>query len=101
MFPIVPPMLLSLSKCNVEKEYDISSLRLLLVGAAPVAPELLKNVAEKLNCVIVQGDKLFHYSRNLNSFSPEASFKRWSSQKIFQKCSFLRFASQPHPKYVN
>ena len=60
MFPVVPPMLVSLSKSNVEKEYDMSSLRQLIVGAAPVAPEVLKTVAKMLNCVIVQGDTLFY-----------------------------------------
>ena len=48
-------MLLALAKSNVNQTHDLSSLRTLNVGAAPVAPGILKNVARKLNCNIDQG----------------------------------------------
>ncbi len=45
---LVPPIVLALAKDPVVDEYDLSSLQLVLSGAAPLAPELARALAERL-----------------------------------------------------
>ncbi|KAI8073134.1 hypothetical protein BC940DRAFT_290626 [Gongronella butleri] len=53
---VVPPILLLLSKMDVVDKYDMSSLRTLMSGAAPLSAELTKDVSKRLpGCHITQG----------------------------------------------
>ncbi|GAA5916694.1 hypothetical protein JCM6882_002270, partial [Rhodosporidiobolus microsporus] len=53
---LVPPIALQLARSPETGKYDLSSLRLVLSGAAPLGPELEKDLAEKLpGCTVCQG----------------------------------------------
>lgn len=53
---VVPPMLLMLARSPVVDKYDLSSLRVLLSGAAPLSPELSDEVERRLpNVHVTQG----------------------------------------------
>ncbi len=52
---IVPPILVSLAKHPIVANYDLSSLRELFSGAAPLGDELATAVSARLNCQVVQG----------------------------------------------
>jgi long-chain acyl-CoA synthetase len=51
----VPPVLLMLSGWSELKQYDLSSLRFVMVGAAPLAPELSRRFTELTGISVVQG----------------------------------------------
>jgi len=51
----VPPVLVMLSKRPEVKKYDISSLKHMIVGAAPTSPELQAEVSRRFNIRIGQG----------------------------------------------
>jgi len=55
LFFVVPPVLLMLSNWPDLAKYDLSSLRLTMVGAAPVAPELSRRFRELTGVPVVQG----------------------------------------------
>jgi acyl-CoA synthetase (AMP-forming)/AMP-acid ligase II len=52
---IVPPIALALAKHPLVDEYDLSSVRLMLSGAAPLGPELQAACGGRLGCGVVQG----------------------------------------------
>ncbi|HEV2811904.1 MAG TPA: 4-coumarate--CoA ligase family protein [Solirubrobacteraceae bacterium] len=52
---VVPPIALALAKHPLVDEYDVSSLTLVLSGAAPLGAELEKACQERLGCPVVQG----------------------------------------------
>jgi acyl-CoA synthetase (AMP-forming)/AMP-acid ligase II len=52
---IVPPIALALAKHPLVAEFDLSSIRLMLSGAAPLGPDLQAACSERLDCGIVQG----------------------------------------------
>jgi acyl-CoA synthetase (AMP-forming)/AMP-acid ligase II len=51
----VPPIMLALAKDPRVDEFDLSSLKFLSAGAAPVAAELETACAERLGCLVRQG----------------------------------------------
>jgi acyl-CoA synthetase (AMP-forming)/AMP-acid ligase II len=52
---IVPPIALALAKHPAVDEHDLSSLELIMSGAAPFGAELTKAVAERVNATVMQG----------------------------------------------
>ncbi len=52
---LVPPIILALAKQPVIDDYDLSSLKLIMSGAAPLGESLTAACCERLNCVIKQG----------------------------------------------
>jgi acyl-CoA synthetase (AMP-forming)/AMP-acid ligase II len=52
---IVPPIAVALAKHPLIDEFDLSSVRIMLSGAAPLGPDLQTACAERLDCGIVQG----------------------------------------------
>jgi len=52
---IVPPILLALAKHPIVDQYDLSALRFLNSGAAPMPEPVANACAERLNCVVKQG----------------------------------------------
>ncbi|CAD0187215.1 Long-chain-fatty-acid--CoA ligase [Ruegeria sp. THAF57] len=52
---VVPPVALMLSQHPMVDDYDISSVELLMSGAAPMGPELSDAVEKRLNCTVLQG----------------------------------------------
>jgi acyl-CoA synthetase (AMP-forming)/AMP-acid ligase II len=52
---IVPPIALAMAKHPLVDEFDVSSLRIMLSGAAPLGAELQAACSERIGCGIVQG----------------------------------------------
>ena len=55
---LVPPILLGLAKLPQVDNYDLSSLKLIGSGAAPLGEPLAAAVAKRLDCVVTQGYRL-------------------------------------------
>jgi acyl-CoA synthetase (AMP-forming)/AMP-acid ligase II len=53
--PIVPPIILALAKHPVVDQYDLSSLKVVMSGAAPLSKELAEACSHRLRCVVKQG----------------------------------------------
>jgi acyl-CoA synthetase (AMP-forming)/AMP-acid ligase II len=52
---VAPPLVLALAKHPLVDEYDLSTLRSMLSGAAPLDAELARACSERLGCEVVQG----------------------------------------------
>lgn len=52
---IVPPIMLALAKQPIVDNYDLSKLKLIMSGAAPLGENLTTTCSDRLNCVIKQG----------------------------------------------
>jgi acyl-CoA synthetase (AMP-forming)/AMP-acid ligase II len=52
---LVPPIVLALAKHPMIDDYDLSSLKVILSGAAPLSDDLSRECAERLGCVVKQG----------------------------------------------
>jgi acyl-CoA synthetase (AMP-forming)/AMP-acid ligase II len=52
---VVPPIALALAKHPAVDESDLSSLRLIMSGAAPLGAELSEQVANRIGCTTLQG----------------------------------------------
>ncbi|TIB07828.1 hypothetical protein E3P92_03949 [Wallemia ichthyophaga] len=50
---VVPPILHSIAKEDVERRHGMSSLKILNVGAAPVSPKLIEQIGEKFNSSVL------------------------------------------------
>lgn len=50
---VVPPILNSIAKEDIERRFDMSSLRVLNVGAAPVSDDLIKQIGDKFNQTVL------------------------------------------------
>ncbi len=55
---IVPPIALLLAKHLVVEKYDLSSLRMMTLGAAPLTRELVEAVYSRIRVGIKQGYRL-------------------------------------------
>jgi acyl-CoA synthetase (AMP-forming)/AMP-acid ligase II len=53
--PIVPPIVLALAKHPVVDNYDLSSLRVVFSGAAPLSEHLALSAGARLGCRVMQG----------------------------------------------
>lgn len=52
---LVPPIILALAKHPIVDDYDLSSLDVILSGAAPLGEELQTAVRDRLGCQVLQG----------------------------------------------
>ncbi len=52
--PVVPPVALALARAPQVDRYDLSSLRMVLVAAAPCSAEVERACADRLGCVVGQ-----------------------------------------------
>lgn len=67
---IVPPIALLLSKHPCISNYDLSSIRMMNSGAAPLSEELVKSLYKRTGVRVKQG-------YGLSETSPAAFFQRW------------------------
>jgi acyl-CoA synthetase (AMP-forming)/AMP-acid ligase II len=51
----VPPIIVALSKSPVVEKYDLSSLKTIFSGAAPLGAQVTREVSERLSCFLKQG----------------------------------------------
>jgi acyl-CoA synthetase (AMP-forming)/AMP-acid ligase II len=52
---LVPPIVLALAKHPLVDKYDLSKLRMIFSGAAPLSKEVAQACAERLGCLVKQG----------------------------------------------
>jgi acyl-CoA synthetase (AMP-forming)/AMP-acid ligase II len=52
---VVPPIALALAKHPAVDNYDLSALKIVFCGAAPLGPELSEACAARLGCMVLQG----------------------------------------------
>jgi acyl-CoA synthetase (AMP-forming)/AMP-acid ligase II len=55
VLPLVPPIVLGLAKHPAVAQFDLSSVRLVFSGAAPLGEEMARAVSQRLGCPVVQG----------------------------------------------
>jgi len=55
ILPLVPPIVLGLVKHPAVGQFDLSSVRLVFSGAAPLGEDMARELSRKLNCPVVQG----------------------------------------------
>lgn len=53
--PLVPPIVLGLAKHPVVDNYDLSSLRFVMSGAAPLSESLAQEAGKRIDCRLAQG----------------------------------------------
>ncbi len=68
---LVPPLVLALAKNPLVDEYNLSSIRMIGSGAAPLSEELEKAVSKRLNCIVYQGYGLTEVSGASHVNPPE------------------------------
>lgn len=73
--PLVPPLVLELSRVPEVEQYDLSKLRLIHCGAAPLAPEVAQAGSERLGCPIRFGYGLTEVSPLSHSSVPSIADK--------------------------
>jgi len=73
MLMLVPPQIVTLCKHPATKEYDLSGIRYMICGAAPLSADLMKQIAAILpNAQIGQGYGLTESSASIAMFSTES-----------------------------
>jgi acyl-CoA synthetase (AMP-forming)/AMP-acid ligase II len=55
VLPIVPPIVLALVKQPAVAQFDLSSVRMVFSGAAPLGEDIARELSTKLGCPVVQG----------------------------------------------
>ena len=68
---LVPPIVLALSKHPSVDAFDLSSLRMIFCGAAPLGAELARECSERLGCDVVQGYGMTETSPVTHICTPE------------------------------
>jgi acyl-CoA synthetase (AMP-forming)/AMP-acid ligase II len=53
--PLVPPIVLGMVKNPIVAEFDLSRIRLVFSGAAPLGEDIARQLSKKLGCPVVQG----------------------------------------------
>jgi acyl-CoA synthetase (AMP-forming)/AMP-acid ligase II len=53
--PLVPPIMLAMAKHPAVDRYDLSALRVVMSGAAPLGGDVESAAASRLKCLVVQG----------------------------------------------
>ena len=71
---LVPPIILALAKHPMVDEYDLSSLRQIFSGAAPLSDELAAEASARVGCEVVQGYGLTETSPVTHA-TPPGQFK--------------------------
>lgn len=72
---LVPPIVLALAKHPLVDNYDLSPLRFILSGAAPLGKEITQACSERLNCVVTQG-------YGMTEMSPVTNFDYTGPDKV-------------------
>ena len=55
VLPIVPPIVLAMVKSPAVSQFDLSSVRLVFSGAAPLGEDIARELSQRLGCPVVQG----------------------------------------------
>ena len=77
-FFAVPPIILALAKHPMVDQYDLSSLRQVFSGAAPLSAELALEAGARIHCEVVQGYGMTEMSP-VSHLTPPGQFKPGTS----------------------
>ena len=77
-FFAVPPMVLAFAKHPLVDEFDLSSLKTIFSGAAPLGAELAQEASDRVGCEVVQGYGMTELSP-VSHATPPGNFKAGSS----------------------
>jgi acyl-CoA synthetase (AMP-forming)/AMP-acid ligase II len=77
-FFVVPPVVLALAKHPIVEQYDLSSLKQIFSGAAPLGAELAAEAAARVGCEVVQGYGMTELSP-VSHCTPEGQFRPGTS----------------------
>jgi acyl-CoA synthetase (AMP-forming)/AMP-acid ligase II len=72
---VVPPIALALAKHPAVDEHDLSSMDLIMSGAAPLGAELAGAVADRIDCTVIQGYGLTETSPVTHVIRPDGENK--------------------------
>ena len=78
---IAPPIAVALAKQSLVDEYDLSDLRVVFSGAAPLDGALGRALAERLGVAVIQGYGMSELSP-VSHFTPEASATEVSCESV-------------------
>jgi acyl-CoA synthetase (AMP-forming)/AMP-acid ligase II len=76
---VVPPIALALAKDREVERRDLSSLRHVLCGAAPLGADLAEEVAERIGCSVTQGCGMTEMSPVTHMVPPGSTVKKLGS----------------------
>ena len=68
---IVPPIVLKMAKDPIVDNYDLTSLKMIFSGAAPLGPELTRECMQRIKCGIRQGYGMTETSPVTHSSPPD------------------------------
>ena len=73
--PLVPPVVLGLAKSPLVDQFDLSSVKTIFCGAAPLGRELSMETSQRIGCPVTQGYGMTEASpvTHLSSMDPEKS----------------------------
>ena len=77
-FFAVPPMVLALAKAPIVEYYDLSSLRQIFSGAAPLGADLAAEASDRVGCEVVQGYGMTELSPVTHA-TPEGDYRPGTS----------------------
>ena len=77
-FFAVPPMVLGLAKHPVVDNYDLSSVKQIFSGAAPLGADLAAEASERVGCEVIQGYGMTELSP-VSHCTPEGDFRPGTS----------------------
>ena len=77
-FFAVPPIVLGLAKAPIVDNYDLSSMRQVFSGAAPLSAELAAEASARIGCEVVQGYGMTELSP-VSHCTPEGQFRAGTS----------------------
>jgi len=77
-FFAVPPIVLGLAKAPIVDNYDLSSLRQIFSGAAPLGADIADECAKRVGCEVVQGYGMTELSP-VSHCTPQGDFRAGSS----------------------
>ncbi|KAL5543967.1 hypothetical protein UlMin_007751 [Ulmus minor] len=80
VIPVSPPLVVALAKSDLPKKYDLSSLRVLACGGAPLGKEAVESFVAKFpNVIIGQGYGLTETAGGVCGMKDEEESKRYAS----------------------
>ena len=90
---VVPPIILRLLKHPSLHKYDLSSLRFLHSGAAPLTKDLVEALYQRTGIPVKQG-------YGMTELSPMTHMQRWTDWRVFVGSVGQLLSSMSHPSQL-
>ncbi|KAA3456621.1 AMP-binding, conserved site-containing protein [Gossypium australe] len=96
---VVPPVVLAMAKQNVVDKFDLSSLKQIGSGAAPLGKELMEECAQKFpQAVVIQGYGMTETCAIISMESPAFGVRHTGSAGLLASCIEAQIVSTENPK---